>query len=136
MVYALQELRVDKILFLTKPFFVGIGNVVAETPKVIGVVTVGGLEAGDPVFSWKKDGGIEYEDELFTQGIKAQNIDIGGSYRAIASGTGFEKACGNPAEAPARLQRVDGKREGEHVAGGHLFSCVVMRYWERGQFDI
>ena len=71
-----EELGVDKILFLTKPFNVGMGGVIAQTPEIIGIIAVRSLETGYVVLFREEDGRAEDEDQLFSQGIQAQQIDV------------------------------------------------------------
>src|ERR1700722_4342958 len=96
-IYALQELGVDKPLFLTESLFIAIGYMVAKTPEVIRIVTVGGLEAGDPVFPREEDGGDQHKDQLLAQCMQPQDINVGCPYRAVILVTGFEETRGNPA---------------------------------------
>ena len=55
-VQALQELRIHKELRLAEAFLDGAGRVVAQPPKVIRVIAIGGLETGNLVLIRKKDG--------------------------------------------------------------------------------
>src|ERR1700722_14504254 len=59
----LQELRVDKILFLAEHCFGAVSRMVPQTPEIVGVITVGGLESDDMVFFGEEDGGIEDQDQ-------------------------------------------------------------------------
>ena len=135
--YALEELRIDKELLLAEPFFGGIGGVVTQSPEVTWKIAIGGLEARDLVFFWKIDGGIHYQDQLLTQRIKTQEIDVGSTYRGVILLAGLEKTSGDAAKAPVRLEGADDKGKSKDVAGGWLgFSWVFMWKGEWGQFDI
>jgi hypothetical protein len=67
-----EELRIDKVLFLLKPLFIGMCCVIAKAPEIIGIITIGSLEPGYMVLLWKEDGGAEYEDQLFSESIQTQ----------------------------------------------------------------
>jgi len=125
---ALEELGIDKVLSLAESFFRRIRCMVAQSPEIVWIIAIGGLEPEDMVFFWKEDSGAEGHDHLATEGIETQDVDIGGADGCIFSGS--EEACGDGAETPVGLQGFDDKGEGQQVfSGERLFCGVIAGEW-------
>jgi hypothetical protein len=75
----LQELGIDKILFLTESLFIIKRRMVPQPPEIIRIIAVGSLKARQLIFFRKEDGRACHQDQLFSERIETKCVDIGGA---------------------------------------------------------